>query len=173
MRRHRLRALIAVLIAVILQTTVFPRPFGASPNLVMLVVIGIGLYMDPEVAVVAGFMGGLLNDLLGNTILGLWALVISVVAYGAGQYRKQAEGNLLRMIVGIFALTIGGQLLFGVVGTLFGQGFLSDTSLVIGVLLTGGLSLLLALIVLPLVSRLVAGGRWFALVGPGPERGVW
>lgn len=173
MRRHRLRALIAVLLAVILQTTVFPRPFGASPNLVMLVAIGIGLYMDPELAVVSGFVGGILNDLLGNTILGLWALVITVVAYGASQYRRQAEGNLIRMILGIFALTIAGQILYGIVGTLFGQGFLADTSLVIGVLLTGILSLMLAVLVLPLVSRLVAGGRWFALVGPGPERAIW
>ena len=96
MRRHRIRALIAVLLAVILQTTVFPRPFGSSPNLVVLVAIGIGLYMDSETAVVSGFVGGLLNDLLGDTILGLWALVVTVIAYAASQYRYRAEGNLIR-----------------------------------------------------------------------------
>jgi rod shape-determining protein MreD len=173
MRRYRIRVLIAVLLAVILQTTVFPRPFGASPNLVVLVVIGVGLYMDSETAVVAGFVGGLLNDLLGDTILGLWALVVSVIAYAASQYRYRAEGNLLRMILGVFGLTVLAQLLFGLVGTLFGQGFLADTSLIIGVVLTAVITLLLATVVLPLVSRLVAGGRWFALVGPTTERGVW
>ena len=162
-----------MLLAVILQTTVFPRPFGSSPNLVLLVVIGIGLYMDSEVAVVTGFIGGLLNDLVGDTILGLWALVITVVAYAASQYRYRAEGNLVRMVLGVFGLTIIGQLLFGLIGTLFGQGFLADTSLIFGVVLTGALTLLLATVVLPLVSRLVAGGRWFALVGPSPDRGVW
>ncbi|MBT8213235.1 MAG: rod shape-determining protein MreD, partial [Acidimicrobiia bacterium] len=84
-----------VVIAVILQANLFGpgriQPFGASPALVMLTVIAVARYLDDEPALLVGFTGGLLQDLLGGQPLGLWALVLTVVAYVTVATRDRFE----------------------------------------------------------------------------------
>ena len=127
-------ALGLVILAVVLQTTIFApgriQPFGAAPNLVLLVVIGCARYLDPEPALLVGFTGGLLVDLLSSSPLGLWAMVLTAVTFVTLKVRSRAADGPFIIAVGVFALTLLGQVLFVFVGTLFGQKTIEDPQVV-------------------------------------------
>ena len=132
--RHVVIALGLVVLAVVLQTTVFApgriQPFGAAPNLVLLVVIGCARFLDPEPALLVGFTGGLLVDLLSSSPLGLWAMVLTAVTFVALKVRSRAADGPLVVAAGVFALTLLGQVLFVFVGTLFGQRTIEDPQVI-------------------------------------------
>jgi rod shape-determining protein MreD len=69
------------ILAVAVQTTLFARfrPFDAAPALVMLVVLAFARHLPSEYALLMGFGAGLFQDLLAETPLGLWALVLTAV----------------------------------------------------------------------------------------------
>lgn len=123
-------ALGLVVLAVVLQTTIFApgniQPFGAAPNLVLLVVIGCARYLDPEPALLVGFTGGLLVDLLSSSPLGLWAMVLTAVTFLTLKVRRRATDGPVAIAAGVFALTLIGQVLFVFAGTLFGQKTIED-----------------------------------------------
>ena len=161
MGRNVAIALAVVVVAVILQTTLFVdlQPFGASPNLVMLVVIGSTRYLDAEPSILLGFTAGLLMDLLGGSPLGMWALVMTVVAYVTFRLWRRFDQAPILMLVGVFAVTFFGEALFVLVGTLFGQQTLSESGLVRILLLTSLYNALLGFLVLPLMSVLLRPPR--------------
>lgn len=149
--RPVLVSLTLVVGAVVLQTTLFGpgrlQPFGAAPNLVLLVVIACARYLDPEPALLVGFTGGLLMDLLSGSPLGLWAMVMTAVAYAALRLRRRAEDSVLLGIAGVFLLTVLGQVLFVTFGTFFGQRFFEDPALVRKILLPAVYNAVLAPVV--------------------------
>jgi rod shape-determining protein MreD len=152
-----------VVVAVILQTTLFGegriQPFGASPNLVVVVVIATVRHLDTEPGLMVGFTGGLLMDLLGGSPLGLWAMVMTVVAYLTLRLRHRADDGLVSVALGVFALTFLAHALFVVAGTLFGQRLLTDLDVVRLMLLPALYNMLLAAAVLPLATRLMGARR--------------
>jgi len=156
-------ALAMVVVAVILQTTLFGegriQPFGASPNLVVVVVIATVRHLDTEAGLLVGFTGGLLMDLLGGSPLGLWAMVMTVVAYLTLRLRHRADDGVLSVAIGVFALTFLAHSLFVLAGTLFGQRLLTDLDVVRLMLLPSLYNMLLAAVVLPLATRLMGARR--------------
>ena len=165
--RHLNIGLALGIVAVILQTTLFDRfldPFGVAPDFVLLVVVATSYQVSEEAAMLLGFSAGLLTDLLGNTLLGVWALVLTVIAYTTVRIRPRVEGNPILTLASVFVLTIGGELLYAVLGTLFGQQVFSDVNAFKKVLLAAVYNLLLAIIVLPITARLMrrdpAAGVW-------------
>ncbi len=159
--------LLVGVVAVILQTTVFDRyvdPFGVAPDFVLLVVVAASYQLSEEAAMLLGFSTGLLTDLLGNTLLGVWALVLTVAGYVTVRIRYRVEGNPFLTLASIFALTIAGELLYAILGTLFGQQVFSDVNAFKKVLLAAVYNLLLAALILPLMARLMQ---------KDPAAGVW
>lgn len=156
MARRVAIALAAVVIAVILQANLFGaariQPFGASPALVMLTVIAVARYLDDEPALLVGFTGGLLQDLLGGQPLGLWALVLTVVAYVTVTFRDRIEGPPV-VAGGVALLTIGGMVLFVILATLFAQDTVQDQALLRKIILPAVYNVVLAAGVLPLMTR--------------------
>lgn len=69
-----------------LQTTILNdmRPFGVSLQVMVLLAAASGLARGPETGAIAGFVVGLLYDLVLTTPLGLGAAVFAVVGYAAG-----------------------------------------------------------------------------------------
>lgn len=157
MNRRLNIALVFAVVAVLLQTTLFVelRPFGVAPDFALLVVIVGALFLGEEAILVLGFTAGLLTDLLGNTLLGIWALVFTVIAFTAARFRYRVEGSVPAMAVGVFVLTAAGQLLFAVVGTLFGQQVFSDTGVIKKILLAAVYNLILAPLLVAVSSRLL------------------
>lgn len=109
-------------VGLILQATLFRRFTWLVPDLVVLIVILATLSLRAEVALVIGFLSGALVDVsLASTVLGLRALVYTVVAYLAVRTRQRADSGPLA--VGIWAgfLTLVSVVLLVIVGVLFGQ----------------------------------------------------
>ena len=109
-------------VALVLQATLFRRFTWLVPDLVVLVVILATLSLRPEAALVIGFLGGALVDVsLASTVLGLRALIYTVVAFLAVRTRERADSG--PFAVGIWAgfLTLVSVALLVVVGVLFGQ----------------------------------------------------
>ena len=118
-------AILAVAIAIVLQTTVFGsgriEPFGVAPALVTLVIIAIAPYAEPEVTILLGFTGGILMDLIGSGTLGLWAMALTVVAFIASRVGHRYADSIILSLLAAFVLTLVGQLVYVILGTLFGQ----------------------------------------------------
>lgn len=160
-------AVVLGIVAVILQTTVFDRyldPFGVAPDFVLLVVVLASYHLSEEAAMLLGFSAGLLADLLGNTLLGLWALVLTVTGYVTVRTRYRVEGSPILAIASVFLLTVLGELLFAVLGTLFGQQVFADVNAFKKVLLAAVYNSLLAVPLIPLTTRLMQRD---------PTAGVW
>ncbi len=151
--RHAALLCLVVLVAVALQTTLFVhlRPFDAAPALVLLVVMGYARYLPPEYALLTGFGAGLLQDLLSESPLGLWALVMTTVAFSVVRLRDRFEDDFGLIGPFVLVITIGGLALFSVLGTIFGEKTLADA----GILKKLALPALYNLIIAPLIFPLL------------------
>ncbi len=148
-----------VVVAVVLQTTLFGagfiQPLGASPLLVVVTVMACVRYLDPEPALLLGFTAGLLLDLLGASPLGLWAMVHLVVAYLSLRMRARADDGFLFVALAVFAVTLVGQGLFLLAGTLFGQRLFATEGLVKLLVLPAAYTMILGVVVVPGVTWLL------------------
>ena len=72
---------IALVVACILQIALAPylAIFGVVPKILFIVVVTVALTEGSVAGCVSGFCGGLLLDLLGSSVVGPYALVLSVV----------------------------------------------------------------------------------------------
>ena len=111
-----------IVMAVVIQTTLFGRLRTVVPDLTLLVVILLALTRTrTELILVVAFGSGLIIDLLGSSLLGLRAIVFSCVAYIAIRTRAQAEIGRFATVIWAGLLTFIGLVLLVVIGTLFGQ----------------------------------------------------
>ena len=147
--------------AVALQTTLFAdlRPLDAAPALALLVLMSVCRHLRGEPALLIGFGAGLLQDLLAESPLGLWALVMTTVAFVVLRVRDRTEDDPLVLAFGVFALTAAALTLFAVLGTIFGEKILADAGIVRKIVLPAAYNTVLAGLVLPFVSRLLGTHR--------------
>ena len=145
----------------VLQATLFRRFTWLVPDLVVLIVILATLSLRAEVALVIGFLSGALVDVsLASTVLGLRALIYTVVAYLAVRTRRRADSGPLAVGIWTGLLTLVSVVLLVVVGVLFGQSAeLGDTMLrrFLEVPITNAVCA--ALLVGPVTRLLEIGGR--------------
>ena len=159
--RVTIGALAIVVVAVVLQTTLFERihPFGVAPELVLLTVIAVSLYLQAEEALLVGFTAGLLSDLLGTSLLGTWALVLTAVAFATVRLRDRIEGNVLLGGLGVLVVSAGALLLYSLLSTLFDQRTLTDARVIRIIILASLYNLVLATALVPGVARLLRRER--------------
>jgi rod shape-determining protein MreD len=110
-RRIALRIALIVLAAVILQTSFFSylSLLGATPYLVPVVIVCLGLLGGALVGAISGFAAGFLIDSILLQTLGVSSLVLLSIGYLAGRYREGFEFKGL----GVPALLAGGFTLLG------------------------------------------------------------
>lgn len=156
----RLRTVLTVglllLVALVLQTTLFSQIEVFTPDLVMLVVIVLGLTkIRPELVLAIGFVSGLAVDLLGTAVLGLRAMVFTVVAFLALRTRERAD--IGRFVTALWAglITLAGIVLLILVGTLFGQTVLLGEGVVDRLVFVPIANLIVAWIFAPLFVRII------------------
>ena len=154
-------SLLAAALAVLLQTTLFAqvRIFDVAPDLVILTVIAVARRLDAEPAVLLGFTSGLAMDLLGSSPLGLQSLVLTLVAYATIRTRDRFDINIVATGMAVVLLSLLGVVLIAVVGTLFGEASFRDPNVFRKILFVPAYNLVLALVVFPLVTLVVAGRR--------------
>lgn len=126
MRRSRIViSLVAVIIAIVLQTTIFGagniEPLGVAPALVPLVIIAVAPWVESEITILLGFTAGILMDLIGSGTLGLWAMTLTVIAFIATRLSYRYKDSIALSLLAVFALTALGQAIYVLLGTLFGQ----------------------------------------------------
>ena len=165
--RRTAAAVALVILGVALQTTLFVRlrPFGASPALALLLTLAVSRHLGRMPSLVVGFSTGLLFDLLSESPLGLWALVLTTVAFVTVRLRQRFEDDLSLLIPGVFLLTFAGLALYALLGTIFGEQTLADAQVVRKMLLPAVYNTILAPAILPPVTWLLgarggARARW-------------
>ncbi len=116
----------AVLASVIIELTLLSRldlP-GATPDLVIVTVVAIGLSMGPTQGAVAGFSAGILIDVAppADTLLGVNAIVYLVVGFITG-FAVDPRDRTVPIEIGIVGLSAAGATLAtSALDTLMGSG---------------------------------------------------
>ncbi len=130
-----LTAVAAVVVALVLQVTVFPHVAwqGIVPNLVLLVVVAAALVRGPEFAAVLGFVGGVALDLAppADHVAGRWALALVVVGYLAGRLRQDQKPTTTTVVLTVAGASFVGTSVFALTGMV-----LDDPGADVGGLLT-------------------------------------
>ncbi len=161
-------ALLLTLGGLVLQTTLFGEsriePFGSSPNLVLLLVVICAAYLEPEPALLVAFTSGLLTDLLGGSVIGLWAISMVVVAYITLRVRRRIDDGVIVVAAGLLALSVLGQAIFAIAGTLFGQQVFADPGWYRQIVLPSLYNVVIAALLIPIVSKIMGGRQVRRLV---------
>ncbi|WP_063836732.1 rod shape-determining protein MreD, partial [Streptomyces sp. NRRL S-15] len=116
-----------VVVALVIQVSVLARlqlP-GATPDLLLLVVLGLAFVYGPVSGALIGFCAGLLADLAppADHAAGRYALVLCLIGYLAGMARPE-NGRLksaFTPMAFVFAAAVGSTLLYAGVGSLVGD----------------------------------------------------
>ena len=115
-------AVLLVTVALALQVTLLSRlPLpGATPDLVLLVVVGLALSHGPGFGLVLGFAAGLSSDLVppADHEIGRWAFVLTMVGYLAGAAREETRRSAFVPLVVVAAAGAGSVLLYAGLGAL-------------------------------------------------------
>jgi rod shape-determining protein MreD len=145
-----------MLIAIVIQTTLFGQIQFLAPDLVMLVVILLALtHLRQELILLIGFTGGLIVDLLGSSLVGLRAVVFTMVAYLAMRTRDRVDIGRPAIAVWVGLLTLVGIVLIVVIGTLFGQTSLVGAGIGRRFIVIPLANLIIAALIAPLFVRLI------------------
>jgi rod shape-determining protein MreD len=152
---------LALTVAVALQTTLFARlrPLDTAPALVVLTMIAVARHLPAEDAVPVGFLIGVLQDLLVESPLGLWALTMSTVALVVARSRPRYEDDLTLLVPVVFIVSFGALALFALLGTIFGEKTLADGGVLKKMILPAAYNLVLAPAVLPVLTAVTGGSR--------------
>ncbi|WP_141012757.1 rod shape-determining protein MreD [Nocardioides sambongensis] len=170
---------VAVLLALLLQTTVLPRlgwpdaGLGLVPDLLLLVVVATALTTDPRFATLTGLSAGLLLDLAppADHLAGRWALAFAVVGYVVGRLSHDHEGgeetrpNWWVALVAVIGGSFLGTSIYALSGVLLRDPSMPFSDLLPVVLMSIALDLVAALVVVPL---LFAAHRAVARMGTAP-----
>lgn len=150
----------ALLVQSVLLTRL-PLP-GATPDLLLVVIIALAMRAGPVTGVIAGFLGGLGWDLISpaDGPVGGWALIYLLIGLLAGRVSHPDDRpalEVLGIVAGLCALAVLGYALLG--------WFLGDPRVMLGPVAAAALAAavygaVLTPFVQPLVQRLVQ---------PGPE----
>jgi rod shape-determining protein MreD len=148
----------AVILASAVQSTVlsYATILGVIPQLVLVVVMCFAISDGSRVGLVCGFFAGLLQDLQlpGGSIIGLYALVYTLVGYAVGQFSEFTSGESVwapvMMVAGATAMVEAG---YATLAIMLGQEWVSIifTAKVIGLVVL--YNTLLTPLVFPLVRK--------------------
>jgi len=164
---------VLIVVALVVQVSVLARlqlP-GAVPDLLLLVVLGLGLVYGPTGGCLVGFSAGLLADVAppSDHAIGRYALVLCILGYAAGLARP--ESGRLRSVIGPLAVVgvaaVTATLLYAAVGALVGDTAARHVGL-FGLILTALVyDVLLAPFVVPGVMALARRGDPDRVVSAG------
>jgi rod shape-determining protein MreD len=111
-----------LVVAVAVQVTLLSRlPLpGATPDLVLLVVVAMALSGGPTVGLLTGFGAGLALDLVppADNEVGRWAFVLTVVGYLAGLAQAETRRSAFVPLAVVAAAAAGSVLLYAALGAL-------------------------------------------------------
>jgi rod shape-determining protein MreD len=115
-----------LLLATLIQVTVLDNlrlPFGAGPDLVLVVVVALALTGGPVEGILGGFCAGLALDVAppATHLVGQYALVFCLVGYAAGRVGGHLDESAWAPIGVVAVGSAAGELLFALTGMMFGN----------------------------------------------------
>ncbi len=123
--RQALTIAIAGVVAMLLQTTVFPvfLPAGVAPNLLLILVVYLGVHHFGAWGALAAFVLGYFLDTFSGTLLGLHAFAFTAVYLGVHHVTRVlwSEGGLPAVLI-VFAAACAYTLLVLTLTALAGDG---------------------------------------------------
>ena len=145
-----------MVVAVVLQTSVMGRIqiAGVSPDLVTVVVAFAAFRLRDNGVLLLGFAGGLLLDVSGTAVVGLWSFALALVAWGAVLTREQGGRGVSVNALRVLLLTLAGIMAHTVISIAFGEWSLVLWEALRLVILTPVLNFFVAMVLFPLSSRL-------------------
>jgi rod shape-determining protein MreD len=163
------RIALIVLLAVILQVSFFSylSLLGATPDVLSVVVISLGLLGGGVVGAVCGFAAGFLLDSVLLQTLGVSSLVLLAIGYLAGRFREGFEisSSLVPALLA-GALTALGAFGFAAIQLMLGVETQVSLLVLREILIKGMLAFVLAIPLYPLLRRTLRP----ALVDAAPGR---
>lgn len=155
------RLALVVFVVAILQVSALSsiHVLGATPDLLLVVLVSAALLRGSIAGAVAGFAAGLLVDVATLGTLGVTALLLTLVGYWAGRYGETSgRGRPYAPLVAVLGATVLYWLGAYLLDFMLGEAVSTSTSLwpVVPALL---LNALLTVPVLALVRRLVGRGE--------------
>ena len=118
-------ALVAVVVALVLQVSLFPHLAwqGVVPNLCLLVVVAAALTINAPSALLLGFAAGVALDLAppADHVAGRWALALTVVAFLAVRVRQDVRPTAVAVVATVAAASFVGTSIFALTGLLLGD----------------------------------------------------
>jgi rod shape-determining protein MreD len=165
--RAGVRVVLVVLVVLLVQSTVILsiRAGGVHPDLFWLLPITAALLAGPEAGALVGFWAGLAFDLVLPTPFGLSALVGCLLGYAMGVATAAMDKRAvwLKPVAALLG-SVAADMLFAVLGALFGQQQMVKVNFLALILV---IALSSVILVLP-VNRLM---RW-ALMVDGSRRSL-
>ena len=147
---------LVVLVAVVLQTTLFGRVRIITPDLVLLVSILFALTrIRPELVLGIAFSSGLVIDLLGSSLLGLRAIVFTAAAFMAVRTRDRADIGRIATAIWAGVISLVGVALLVLVATLFGQSSILGENVFSRIISVPVANILVAFVIAPMLVRMV------------------
>lgn len=145
-----------VVVAVVLQTSVMGRikVAGVSPDLVTVVLAYAAFRVRDNGVLLLGFVGGLLLDVSGTSVVGLWSFALTLVAWAAALTREQGGRGVSVNAVRVLLLTLAGIVAHTVISVAFAEWSLVVWEALRLIILTPLLNSVLAMVLFPLSSRL-------------------
>jgi rod shape-determining protein MreD len=144
--------------AVVVQTVVLSRiPLpGATPDLVLIVVVSLALVQGSNSGAVTGFAAGLLLDVVppADGQVGRWAFVLALVGWFAGRADAAAESSALVPVVTVALSTLGAVLGYAAFGFALGDPRVTGAAVAAALPTAVLYNTLLAPFLVPLLMRL-------------------
>ena len=149
---------VLVFVAVVLQASIFAGAdlLGGTPDVLLLVLLGIALQRGAVAGAVAGFLGGLLLDVATLESLGVASLLLTLLGYLAGRVgeaigRDRRYAPLAAILAATVFVALGGYTLH----YMLGADLLAERALVATLLPGLGLNLIVGVPVLSLCRVLL------------------
>lgn len=145
-----------VLVALVLQTAVVGRIqiVGVSPDLLTVAVAAAAFRLRDNGVLLLGFGGGLLLDVSGTSVIGLWAFAMTLVAWGAVLSRDYGGRGILANGLRILLLTLAGLVAHLVISIAFGEWSLAIWEALRRLIVIPVLNLGVATLLYPVLNRL-------------------
>lgn len=108
-----------ILAAFLLQNNIFAAIpiIRTVPNLMLLVTVSLGLLHGKLTGLAVGFFAGLMMDMFGGTLLGQYALILSILGYGCGFFTPYFYMDSVMLPMGVCTVC---ELLYGFYIYVFG-----------------------------------------------------
>lgn len=160
--KYLIVAVALIVSAIVLQTVFIARlnlP-GAGPDLLILAVMAIGLTSSANYGAVAGFITGLLADVVppDETLLGVTAVVLTLVGFVSGSIRDPRGMAPVQLLAYLFTTTFLAQSLYAISATFLEARVVEYSEALLTVVAiscyTTGVGLLILPQLLPAMARL-------------------